>query len=108
VVGNGSLPPTAWWSRSFLSELARRREARADPDLQECKRQETHELAQKRKLGWPNPLKTLLIIAEKDCAVILFYNAIIYASWYTVTASLATLLADIYGLDTIQVGLCYV
>lgn len=60
-----------------------------------------------RKLRFPNPLKALLIIGEKDCAVILLYNAIIYASWYTVTANLSSLLSGIYHLDTLQIGLCY-
>lgn len=61
----------------------------------------------KRKLRFPNPLKALFILGEKDCAVILFYNAIIYASWYTVTANMATLLDNVYKLDTLQIGLCY-
>lgn len=59
------------------------------------------------KLRLPNPFKTLLIISEKDCAVTLFYNAIIYTSWYTVTANLSNLLSEIYHVDTLQIGLCY-
>jgi hypothetical protein len=60
-----------------------------------------------RKFRFPNPLKALLILGEKDCAVILFYNAIIYAAWYTVTANLSNLLSTQYGLDALQIGLCY-
>ncbi|QKX52944.1 uncharacterized protein TRUGW13939_00015 [Talaromyces rugulosus] len=108
VVGNGSLPPTAWWSRSLVGEWVRRRQEIANPSLRDERKSASRNLAQKRILRWPNPLKTLLIIVEKDVSVILFYNAIIYASWYTVTASLATQFTVVYGLDTLQVGLCYV
>lgn len=105
VVGNGSIPPTAWWSRSVLNEFAQRRAARLNVVSAD---QRPAEGGPHHKLRFPNPLKTLLIIGEKDCAVILLYNAFIYASWYTVTANLANLLVDIYGLNTLQIGLCYV
>ncbi|EFY91654.1 hypothetical protein MAC_02244 [Metarhizium acridum CQMa 102] len=102
VVGNGSIPPTAWWSRSLLNEFARRRAARAGGGAAPPKRQP------RRSFRFPNPLKALLIIGEKDCAVILLYNAIIYASWYTVTANLSNLLSELYHVDTLQIGLCYI
>ncbi|KAI4139639.1 MAG: hypothetical protein LQ340_007979, partial [Diploschistes diacapsis] len=49
IVGNGSLPPTEWFNRSVLSELARRREAKnwADEEEAVTKRQEVEELARK-------------------------------------------------------------
>ncbi|KAL7931206.1 major facilitator superfamily domain-containing protein [Trichoderma chlorosporum] len=103
VVGNGSIPPTAWWSRSLLNEVARRKSTtkeehncKAFPQPRPC------------KLRFPNPLKTLLIISEKDCAVTLFYNAIIYTSWYTVTANMSHLLSETYKLNTLHIGLCYI
>ncbi|KAL6822388.1 major facilitator superfamily domain-containing protein [Trichoderma camerunense] len=102
VVGNGSIPPTAWWNRSLLSEVARYKaggrqggEGISPPP-------------KPRVLRFPNPLKTLLIIKEKDCAMMLFYNAIIYSSWYTVTANLSNLLSENYHLDTLHLGLCYI
>ncbi|KAL7913605.1 major facilitator superfamily domain-containing protein [Trichoderma velutinum] len=103
VVGNGSIPPTAWWSRSLLNEVARRKAA--------AKQGDEGKISSRPKpcvLRFPNPLKTLLIIGEKDCAVTLFYNAIIYSSWYTVTANLSNLLSENYDLDTLQLGLCYI
>ncbi|KAF5122526.1 Itaconate transport protein [Metarhizium anisopliae] len=102
VVGNGSIPPTAWWSRSLLNEFARRRAARATGGAAPSKQQP------RRSFRFPNPLKALLIIGEKDCAVILLYNAIIYASWYTVTANLSNLLSELYHINTLQIGLCYI
>ena len=37
----------------------------------------------------------------------MFTIAIVYASWYTVTTTLATSVRSIYGLNTLQAGLCY-
>ncbi|KAF3055404.1 Quinidine resistance protein 1 [Trichoderma lentiforme] len=102
VVGNGSIPPTAWWNRSLLSEVARYKAG---------SRQGEDGISpppKPRVLRFPNPLKTLLIIKEKDCAMMLFYNAIIYSSWYTVTANLSNLLSENYHLDTLHLGLCYI
>ncbi|RMZ86350.1 hypothetical protein DV736_g6424, partial [Chaetothyriales sp. CBS 134916] len=65
-------------------------------------------LGKPRKFRFPNPLKALLVIGEKDCAVILFYNAIIYTAWYTVTANLSNMLSTEYGLGALQIGLCYI
>ncbi|CAD6573418.1 MAG: hypothetical protein ASARMPREDX12_006017 [Alectoria sarmentosa] len=108
IVGNGSLPPTVWFNRSVLNYLARRREAKSWT-LEEIaiKRKEAEELATKRNLRWPNPFKTLRIITEKDCACIMFTVAIVYGSWYTVTTTLGTSVRSIYGLSTVQAGLCY-
>ncbi|TFB05518.1 putative transporter AQR1 [Trichoderma ghanense] len=103
VVGNGSIPPTAWWSRSLLSQVARRKAVAKQPDDSAAPGE-----PKPCKLRLPNPFKTLLIISEKDCAVTLFYNAIIYTSWYTVTANLSNLLSEIYHVDTLQIGLCYI
>ncbi|CAF9935788.1 hypothetical protein IMSHALPRED_010351 [Imshaugia aleurites] len=108
IVGNGSLPPTVWFNRSVLNYLARRREVKSWT-LKEIavKRKEAEELVAKRQLRWPNPFKTLRIVAEKDCACIMFTVAIVYASWYTVTTTLGTSVRSIYGLTTLQAGLCY-
>ncbi|KAK8106860.1 MFS general substrate transporter [Apiospora kogelbergensis] len=103
VVGNGSVAPRAWWNKSLLQKHARRKVVGNGS--------EEMSLAAglpKPRLRFPNPMKSLFIIIEKDCAVILLYNAIIYASWYTVTANLANLLKNVYNLDTLQIGLCYV
>ena len=108
IVGNGSLPPTVWFNKSVLNYFARRREAKAwTVEEVATRRKDAEVLASKRRLRWPNPFKTLHIIAEKDCGCIMFTVAIVYASWYTVTTTLATSIRSIYGLNTVQAGLCY-
>ena len=62
------------------------------------------ELASKRKLQWPNPLKTVHIILEKDAGMILLYNSLIYTAFYDIMATIPSLFADIYGFNDLQIG----
>ncbi|KAJ4270253.1 hypothetical protein NW762_001929 [Fusarium torreyae] len=93
VVGNGSIAPQRW-NRSLLDLCWHHGDA-------------TAQNVPKRKLKFPNPLKTLYIVFEKEMAIILFINAIIYIAFILVAATLSTLFKDIYGYDDLQVGLCY-
>ena len=62
------------------------------------------ELARKRKLRWPNPLKTIHIILEKDVGLLLLYNSLVYTAFYDVTASLPSQFAEIYSFNELQIG----
>ena len=110
VVGNGSVPPQGW-NMSLLNYLALRRVEKNETLNRSVSQQETRlaqmELASKRKLRWPNPLKTIHIILEKDVGILLFYNAIVYTAFYDVISSLPSLAAQIYGLDDLQIGLIF-
>ena len=112
VVGNGSIAPQGW-NMSLLNYLHVRKEARTQQDAlqrtvsRESQRVAQQALARKRKLRFPNPLNTLHAIAEKDVALLLFYNSIIYCAFYDVMASAPQLLEEIYGYDALQIGLCF-
>ncbi|KAF2849810.1 MFS general substrate transporter [Plenodomus tracheiphilus IPT5] len=58
--------------------------------------------------GVPNPLNTLKIMAHKDVALILIYNAIVYTAFDTITASTPYLFGRIYHLDVLKIGFCYI
>ena len=107
VVGNGSIPPQEW-NRSLIDYRKSRKIEHCDALNRTSSRQETKaaqvELAKKRKLRWPNPLKTVHIILEKDVGVILLYNALVYTAFYDVTASLPSQFAEIYGFNELQIG----
>ena len=62
------------------------------------------ELARKRTFRWPNPLKTVHIIMEKDVGLLLLYNSLVYTALYDVTASLPSQFAKTYGLNELQIG----
>jgi multidrug resistance protein len=112
VVGNGSVPPQGW-NMTIFEWLRLRKEERAENGLSrtataEGRRLAQAELARGRKLRWPNPLKTVHIVMEKDMAVVLFYNALIYTAFYNIMASLPKLFQEIYSFNDLQIGLCYI
>jgi MFS family permease len=95
VVGNGSIPPQRW-NRTVLEYIRLRRH----PPV-------TKETVPVRKLRFPNPLRALGVVFEKDLSIILFYNTMIYLCFILVTATLSTQFKAIYGLDDLIIGLCY-
>lgn len=114
VVGNGSVPPQGW-NMTLLDYFAQRKSEKAfaaSGALSRTVSKEENRLAQaqlasQRHLRWPNPFKTIHIIMEKDVAVVLFYNALIYTAFYDVVASTPVLFQEIYGFNDLQIGLCY-
>ncbi|PBP27303.1 hypothetical protein BUE80_DR001512 [Diplocarpon rosae] len=112
VVGNGSVPPQGW-NMTVFEWYQQRKEEKALNGLSrsttaERRRLAQEELARGRKLRWPNPLKTVRIIMEKDMAVVLVYNSMIYTAFYDVVASTPQLFEEIYGFNDLQIGLCYI
>ncbi|KFZ24183.1 hypothetical protein V502_01346 [Pseudogymnoascus sp. VKM F-4520 (FW-2644)] len=111
VVGNGSVPPLGW-NTTVLDYLRQRKELKSQDSLsRSATADERHraqaELASRRKLKFPNPLKTIYIIAEKDVALVLIYNSLIYTAFYDVIASMPVMFKQTYGFNDLEIGLCY-
>ncbi|KAJ5408052.1 hypothetical protein N7509_001935 [Penicillium cosmopolitanum] len=98
VVGDGSLPPQKW-NISLINYLRSRKPHEAGESLP---------TAPKQKLKFPNPFETLAIVFQKDTSIILFCNAILFAGFYDVSATIPSIFNAQYGLDDLQVGLCYI
>lgn len=99
VVGDGSQPPQKW-NMSLISCLESRKareEGLATPTS-----------PQRQKLRFPNPFRTLAIVFQKDTSIILFCNAILFAGFYDVSATIPSIYLELYGLDDLQIGLCYI
>ncbi|KAL4780075.1 major facilitator superfamily domain-containing protein [Aspergillus varians] len=95
IVGNGSIPPPRWnmpWVSWFKS--------RKEPSPEEC--------FDRPKLRFPNPMRTLAIVFQKDTGIILFANAILFAGFYDVSAAIPAIYSELYGLNDLEVGLCYI
>lgn len=45
---------------------------------------------------------------EKDMAVLLFYNAMIYTTFYCIISSIPQLFQEMYSFNDLQIGLCYI
>ena len=63
---------------------------------------------QKKILHFPNPLRSLHVIFDKENAMLLFYNAFLFAAFYDVTAALPSQLQAGYGYNELQIGLCFI
>jgi multidrug resistance protein len=94
VVGNGSIPPQGW--SMTLIDFVRFRRSKARPTS-----------VAKRKLRFPNPLNTLRVVLDKEMALILFYNSLLYVVFVDVAATLSTQFKAIYHFNDLQIGLCY-
>lgn len=46
-------------------------------------------------------------LIEKNVFITLFFGAIVYTVWSTVTSSTSSLFESVYGLNTLQVGLAF-
>jgi MFS family permease len=97
---------------SLINYLHERKDAKR-PALtrtvtRESIRLEAARLAKSRKLRWPNPLKTLKLVLEKDIGLLLLYNSLMYTAFYCVSASLPYLFGLIYGYNDLQIGLCFI
>lgn len=110
IVGNGSIPPQGWNMTLFEYLSSRKLQKRSAGELTPSEiltQQAQAELASKRNLRWPNPLATIRIILEKDVAIILIYNALIYTAFYDIVATIPSLYAEIYKFNNLQIGFCY-
>ena len=96
VVGNGSVRATGV-NQSLLGLLRTRSTSGF----------EAQRTMKRAPLRLPNPFTCLKMIFHKNTSLILTANAIFYMQYSCLQASLAPLLQKIYGLNTLQSGLCY-
>lgn len=112
VVGDGSIVPTDWWVMSPIQVFRARKEMKKATEegrkgeLDEM-RKKALELAKKRKFRFPNPLTSVLILRNKDAAIIISFIAIGMTVLLDMLASMPILFGDVYGFDSFKVGLCY-
>jgi multidrug resistance protein len=111
VVGNGSVPPQGW-NMSILNYIQLRKLRKSEDSLsrinsQREKRNAQSAMAETRRLRFPNPLNTIYIILEKDVGIILFFNSLVLAAFYDITATIPSLFQGLYRYNDLQIGLCY-
>ncbi|KIW39152.1 uncharacterized protein PV06_08954 [Exophiala oligosperma] len=107
-VGNGSIPPKGW-SMSLMNYLAIRkaRNMRSEDYMSTTDEAETM-ATQRQKFRFPNPLRSMVLILDKENFLLLFYNAFLFAAFYDVTAAIPSQFEQIYNFSVLQIGLCYI
>ena len=104
VVGNGSIPAKGV-SQSVLGYVQQRRHARGDQSIHD---DASIVLQKERKFNFPNPLLTLKILGEKESCIILLYNGFFFTGMMVAVASVPDLYQNAYGLNELELGLCYI
>jgi hypothetical protein len=95
---------------SLMNYLAVRRTRKLHPEQQQSSEElrANSDLGPTKKLRFPNPLRSLHIIFDKENALLLFYNAFLFAAFYDVTAAMPSQLEQNYGYNELQIGLCFI
>ncbi|EME45832.1 hypothetical protein DOTSEDRAFT_71507 [Dothistroma septosporum NZE10] len=103
VVGNGSIPAKGI-NRSILGHVQQQKYAKDHPETP------NGDIASlgRRRGGFPNPLRTLKILGDPVSCVILLYNGLFFTGMMVVTGAMPTLYAEVYHLNTLDIGLCYI
>ncbi|KAF2789599.1 MFS general substrate transporter [Melanomma pulvis-pyrius CBS 109.77] len=99
VVGNGSHRPPKWNS-CLLDPIVSKRLA-ANPNL-------IGPPITPIPLRFPNPLKTLALLFEKEASLILLSSGFLFAGYYGMMACLPSQLEDNYGYNAFHIGLCFI
>ena len=95
IVGDGTIPAKGI-NRTLLSCISSR-----------FRTTSSETIPAKPKLRIPNPISALKILFEKDVALIMYANGVFYLNYQCQQASLSTLFINVYHLNTLEAGLCY-
>ena len=104
VVGNGSVPPPLLNS-SLTSIIKERQRVRNGFGIDLAQREE---VMRNYRLSIPNPLSTLVIIKDKESALILFCSGFLVACLYAVNTGLPSQFSKIYHFNEIKIGLAFI
>ncbi|KAF2878445.1 major facilitator superfamily domain-containing protein [Massariosphaeria phaeospora] len=99
VVGNGSHRPPKW--NSCLLDPSLQKRIDADPSI-------VGPPIPPHSLRFPNPIKTLAVLFEKEAGMILISTGILFAGYYGLMAGLPSQLEANYGFDSLHIGLCFI
>ncbi|CAK7217571.1 hypothetical protein SBRCBS47491_003204 [Sporothrix bragantina] len=60
------------------------------------------------KVTFPNPLRSLLMLFEKQIGILVGYNAIVFAGFYSISVAMPSQYALVYGYNDLVIGLMYI
>lgn len=108
VVGDGSGPVQSW-NRPFIHYIFPQKYA-TRPSTSSSSETESDDSIQKvkQKVRFPNPLHPLKVVWRVNSIIILVVTGIIMAGNMTVLSSITETYTDLYGLDELEIGLCYI
>ncbi|KAJ6006997.1 hypothetical protein N7522_005348 [Penicillium canescens] len=110
VVDDGSIPAQPWnqpfiqyfYRRSSDKEAASSKAIDEQPDSSDSPKKIEH------RLRFPNPLKPLKLVCHVNSIIILLVTGVIMGGNMTVLSSITEIYTAQYGLDELEIGLCYI
>jgi len=104
IVGDGSIPPPKWhWSITNTIHVRR-----AIMEGKPIPWDQRDELAQNRRLRFPNPFAVLALLIQKECGLPLLFIALVCCGLYSTVALIPSQFGRIYGFNELQISLCYI
>ena len=116
IVGDGSIRPhplyrTFWqlFSEWRAKRQYRKARARNNSDTNALERTPTRASSVRPplKIMFPNPLRSLLMLFEKQIGILVGYNAIVFAGFYSISVAMPSQYALVYGYNDLVIGLMY-
>ena len=104
IVGDGSIPPPKW-DECYKNVRLQRKALQQGKDMRYEKRDE---LASTRRIRFPNPFGTILLLLQRECGYALLYSAILCCSFYATLSLIPSQFVKIYHFNELQISLCYV
>jgi multidrug resistance protein len=106
IVGDGSIRPPAVYRTFWQMFQDSRRQRKAKKNNLE-RTTSTASRAPAFKFVAPNPLASIMLLFQKDLALLLFYSGIVFAGFYAIATAMPSQLQEKYGFDDVKVGLMY-
>jgi multidrug resistance protein len=104
IVGDGSIPPQNWWNASPIQYWKAKRKAK---EAAKSGTSGDKPLGPRPKFSLPNPLKSLVILREKDALIIVGFTSLGMLAFVALLASIPPLFQEIYHFNALQIGFCY-
>ncbi|KAK5689514.1 hypothetical protein LTR97_012854 [Elasticomyces elasticus] len=103
LVGDGSYPPP-WTSANITDMIRHRNRANKGITTNEAK---AAELRKNHRMSIPNPLGTLIVLADFESALILLATGLGIACFYAISAGASNAFGKLYGFDELYVSLMF-
>ncbi|KAK4889953.1 hypothetical protein LTR27_011283 [Elasticomyces elasticus] len=103
LVGDGSYPPP-WTSANITDMIRHRNRVNKGIPTNEAK---AAELRKNHKMVVPNPLGTLVVLADPESALILLATGLGIACFYAISAGASSAFGKLYGFDELYVSLMF-
>jgi predicted MFS family arabinose efflux permease len=101
IVGDGSIPPSGW-NRPLWDRLKVSRSSTVPASVLHASN------CRDKPFTFPNPWPSLKLLFRRPVRLVLLANGVIFGSYYAVTAAMPAQFAELYDLNDLQVGLCYI